>query len=40
MGSAWLKSHPNSLESLPDAKDLFAGIPLNSIKQQNDISQA
>jgi hypothetical protein len=40
MGSHWLKSHPNFPENVPEAKDLFAGIPPNTIKQQNDISQA
>jgi hypothetical protein len=40
MGSVWMKLHPNFLESVPEAKDLFAGIPLNTIRQQNDISQA
>ncbi|MFZ0513820.1 MAG: hypothetical protein WAM14_19595 [Candidatus Nitrosopolaris sp.] len=40
MGSSWMKSHPNFLESVPEAKDLFAGIPPNTIKQQNHISQA
>jgi esterase/lipase len=39
-GSAWMKSHPNFLESAPEAKDLFAGVPPNTVKQQNDISQA
>jgi pimeloyl-ACP methyl ester carboxylesterase len=40
MGSAWMKSHPNFLESAPEAKDLFASIRPETIKQQNDISQA
>ena len=39
MGSAWMELHPNFLESVPKAKDLFSGIPPNTIKQQNDISQ-
>ncbi len=39
MGSAWMELHPNFLEAIPEAKDLFAGIPSNTIKQQNDISQ-
>jgi pimeloyl-ACP methyl ester carboxylesterase len=39
MGSAWMESHPNFLESVPEAKDLFSGIPPNTIKQQADISQ-
>ncbi|MDQ3984556.1 MAG: alpha/beta hydrolase [Thermoproteota archaeon] len=39
MGSAWMESHPNFLESVPEAKDLFSGIAPETIKQQNDISQ-
>ncbi|MFZ0510684.1 MAG: alpha/beta hydrolase [Candidatus Nitrosopolaris sp.] len=39
MGSAWMKSHPNFLQAVPEAKDLFAGIPPNTIRQQNDIAQ-
>jgi pimeloyl-ACP methyl ester carboxylesterase len=39
MGSAWMELHPNFLESVPEAKDLFSGIPPNTIKQQNHISQ-
>ena len=38
MGSTWMKSHPN-FRAIPEAKDFFAGIPPNTIKQQNDISQ-
>jgi len=38
MGSTWMESHTNFLKSVPEAKDLFAGIPPNTIKQQNDIS--
>jgi pimeloyl-ACP methyl ester carboxylesterase len=40
MGSARMKSHPHFLQAVPEAKDLFAGIPPNTIKQQNKISQA
>jgi pimeloyl-ACP methyl ester carboxylesterase len=40
MGSDWMKSHPNFLESAPEVKDLFASIRPEIIKQQNDISQA
>jgi hypothetical protein len=40
MGSAWMKSHPNSLQAVPEAKDLFASIRPNTIKQQNNIAQA
>jgi hypothetical protein len=32
-------SHPDFLESIPEAKDLFSSIAPNTIKQQNDISQ-
>lgn len=39
MGSAWMESHPNFLETLPNDIDLFAGIPPYTIKQQNDISE-
>lgn len=34
MGSAWMKLHPDFLESVPEAKDLFSGIPPNTIMQQ------
>jgi pimeloyl-ACP methyl ester carboxylesterase len=39
MGSAWMESHPNFLETIPNDIDLFAGIPPYTIKQQNDISE-
>jgi pimeloyl-ACP methyl ester carboxylesterase len=39
MGSAWMKSHPHFLQAVSGAKDLFAGKPPNTIKQQNKISQ-
>jgi pimeloyl-ACP methyl ester carboxylesterase len=39
MGSAWMDSHPDFLDSVPEVKDLFSGIPPNTIKQQNDISK-
>jgi pimeloyl-ACP methyl ester carboxylesterase len=39
MGSAWIELHPNFLETIPSDIDLFAGIPPNTIKQQNDIAQ-
>jgi pimeloyl-ACP methyl ester carboxylesterase len=39
MGSAWMELHPNFLQAIPAAKDLFAGIPPNTVKQQNHISQ-
>jgi pimeloyl-ACP methyl ester carboxylesterase len=33
-GSGWIKLHPNYLETIPKAKDLFAGIPPNTQMQQ------
>jgi pimeloyl-ACP methyl ester carboxylesterase len=39
MGSAWMELHPNFFETIPNEIDLFAGIPPNTIKQQNDIAQ-
>ena len=39
MGSAWMKSHPIFLHAIPDAKDLFGGIPLNTLKQYYGIVQ-
>jgi pimeloyl-ACP methyl ester carboxylesterase len=35
MGSAWMKSHPNFLDTVPEAKDLFSGVPPNTMKQQS-----
>jgi pimeloyl-ACP methyl ester carboxylesterase len=34
LGSAWIKLHPNSLETIPKAEDLFVGIPPNTQKEQ------
>jgi len=39
MGSAWIELHPNFLETIPNDIDLFAGIPPNTIMEQNDIAQ-
>ena len=39
MNSPWMKLHLNILDSIPEAKDLLAGIPPNTRKHQNDISQ-
>lgn len=39
-GLAWMKSHPNFIQALPAAKDLFAGITSNTIKHQYDSVQA
>ena len=33
-GSGWIKLHPNYLETIPKAEDLFAGIPPNTQMQQ------
>lgn len=40
MGSAWMKSHPNFLQAVPERKDLFGGIPLNTMKVYYGIVQA
>ena len=34
LGSGWIKLHPNYLETIPKAEDLFAGIPPNTQMQQ------
>ena len=33
-GSGWIKLHPNYLETIPKAEDLFAGIPPSTQMQQ------
>jgi pimeloyl-ACP methyl ester carboxylesterase len=33
-GSGWIKLHPNYLDTIPKAEDLFAGIPPNTQMQQ------
>ena len=33
-GLGWVKLHPNYLEIIPKAEDLFAGIPPNTQMQQ------
>src|SRR5215469_16444260 len=40
MGSAWMKSHPNFLQTVPEAKDLIGDIPLNTRQQQLGIVHA
>src|SRR5215469_4831381 len=40
MGSAWMKSHPNFLQTVHEAKDLIGDIPLNTYKQQLGIAFA
>ncbi len=34
LGSAWVKLHPNSLENIPTAEDVFSAISPNTMKQQ------
>jgi pimeloyl-ACP methyl ester carboxylesterase len=34
LGPAWIKLHPNSLDTIPKAEDLFPGIPLHTLEQQ------
>ena len=35
LGPAWIRLHPESLENIPEAKDLFASISLNTVVQQS-----
>jgi pimeloyl-ACP methyl ester carboxylesterase len=39
-GSGWIKLHPNYLETIPKAEDLFAGIPPNTQMQQTKAAQS
>src|SRR5206468_2499934 len=34
LGTGWLKLHPDSLQNIPRAEDVFAGVPPNTIKGQ------
>ena len=34
LGTGWLKLHPDSLQNIPKAEDVFAGVPPNTIKGQ------
>ena len=34
LGSGWIRLHPDSLENIPEAQDLFAGISPNTLEQQ------
>ena len=34
LGTGWLKLHPDSLQNIPKAEDMFAGVPPNTIKGQ------
>jgi pimeloyl-ACP methyl ester carboxylesterase len=40
LGSGWIKLHPNYLETIPKAEDLFAGIPANTQVQQIKVVQS
>ncbi len=37
MGSEWIRMHPESIEHIPDAQDLFAIVSPNTVKQQFDM---
>jgi pimeloyl-ACP methyl ester carboxylesterase len=37
LGSGWIRLHPESLEDIPEAQDVFASISPNTIMQQNNI---
>jgi pimeloyl-ACP methyl ester carboxylesterase len=37
LGSGWIRVHPDSLESIPEAQGVFASISSNTIKQQFNI---
>jgi pimeloyl-ACP methyl ester carboxylesterase len=37
LGPAWIRLHPESLETIPEAKDLFTSIPLNTLVQQSKV---
>jgi pimeloyl-ACP methyl ester carboxylesterase len=37
LGPAWIKLHSESLETLPEAKDLYTNIPLNTLVQQSKV---
>jgi pimeloyl-ACP methyl ester carboxylesterase len=37
LGSGWIRLHPNSLENIPEAQDVFASVSLNTLKQQYNI---
>jgi len=34
LGTGWLRLHPDDLQNIPKAKDVFAGVPPNTIKGQ------
>ena len=41
LGPAWIRLHPNSLDTIPKkvlpAKDLFPGVPVNTVVQQQKV---
>src|SRR5215469_13413075 len=41
LGPAWIRLHPNSLDAIPKkvlpAKDLFPGVPVNTVVQQDKV---
>jgi pimeloyl-ACP methyl ester carboxylesterase len=37
LGSGWIRLHPESLENIPEAQDVFASVSPNTIMQQNNI---
>ncbi len=39
LGSGWIRLHPDSLENIPAAQDVFASISPNTIKQQFSIGE-
>ena len=40
LGSGWIRLHPDSLEDIPEAQDLFASVSLNTLEQQYNIGIA
>jgi pimeloyl-ACP methyl ester carboxylesterase len=37
LGSGWIRLHPESLEDIPEAQDMFASVSPNTIMQQHNI---
>jgi pimeloyl-ACP methyl ester carboxylesterase len=37
LGSGWIRLHPDSLEDIPEAQDVFASVSLNTLEQQYNI---
>jgi pimeloyl-ACP methyl ester carboxylesterase len=40
LGSGWIRLHPESVKNFPEAKDLFASVSANTLKQQGNIGLA